>query len=473
MKRKSYFIAMGMILLAVVGSRTCGKDRDQATDDGPVPSPTPAPHAIADAPPSQEILALKRTSRAFSSVARKAIPAVVWINVEKTVQARGYGGTHGSNPREFYGRSFGRGTPPMQYKRRGQGSGFIISKDGYILTNNHVVGDADKIMVKLNDGRELQGKLVGSDPKSEVAVIKVDAKDLPLLELGDSSKLEIGEWVIAVGNPFGLAETLTVGVVSAKGRSNLNIAEYEDFIQTDAAINPGNSGGPLLDIDGHVIGINTAIFSQSGGYMGIGFAIPINMAKAIKDQLVAGGKVVRGFLGVKLNRQQVDADMAKSFGLDEAGGVLIAELIKGSPAETAGIEPGDIIRTVNGQKISDNSSFRNKVAMLKPGTKVDFGVFRDGKDRTIQVTITVFPDDPYALARASADASSKLGITVTELTSEIARRLGYGFEGGVIVSEVKDGSEAHKTGLQPGHVAYTRVGLAQPTRSSISMLKVA
>ena len=487
MKKKSYLIALGLIVVALICSRTCGRGREKSEGKsggkGAKKSPAAAaapslekepaslekgpsslekePSSLEDEAPSleEEVKILKKTSRAFSAVAKKAIPAVVFIQVEKTIAARGYGGRrHYNDPFEYFGedffeRFFGRGhaRPPMRYKQRGQGSGFIISKDGYILTNNHVVGDADKIIVKMNDGRELSGKLIGSDPKSEVAVIKVEAEDLPVLELGDSARLEIGEWVIAVGNPFGLAETLTVGVVSAKGRSNLNIAEYEDFIQTDAAINPGNSGGPLLDIDGRVVGINTAIFSQSGGYMGIGFAIPINMAKSIKNQLVAGGKVVRGFLGVKLNRQEVDADMAKTFGLSEAGGVLIAELVKGSPAEGAGIKAGDIITKVNGEKVSDNSSFRNKVAMLEPGSTVGFTVFRDGREETIEVKIGTFPDGE-ALISGTSEASVKLGITVLDLTAEIAKRLGYEFQGGVIVSDVEDGSEAQRHGIQRGHL---------------------
>jgi len=472
MKTKSYIVALCLILAALICSRTCGNGREKEAADSeekagkePVAAVEPSSLEKAEARAEKEdvslekeVQVLKKTSRAFSAVAKKAIPAVVWIQVEKTVAARGgYGGRQQYNdPFDYFGddffeRFFGRARPPMRYKQRGQGSGFIISKDGYILTNNHVVGDADKITVKMHDGRELEGKLIGADPKSEVAVIKVDATDLPILELGDSSTLEIGEWVIAVGNPFGLSETLTVGVVSAKGRSNLRIAEYEDFIQTDAAINPGNSGGPLLDIDGRVIGINTAIFSQSGGYMGIGFAIPINMAKSIKNQLVEDGKVVRGFLGVRLNREEVDADMAKSFGLEEAGGVLIAELIKGSPAEAAGIEAGDIITKVNGEKVSDNGSFRNKVAMIEPGTKVNFTVFRDGKEKTIEVRIGTFPEDE-SLAAGSPDASQKLGIAAIDLTPEISKRLGYEFEGGVLVAEVADGSEAQRKGIRRGQL---------------------
>ena len=249
-----------------------------------------------------------------------------------------------------------RNRQPM-FKQTGQGSGFIISKDGYILTNTHVVGDVDTITVRLSDGREFKAKRIGADPRTEVALIKIESEgDLPVLEIGDPEKLQIGEWVIAIGNPFGLKETLTVGVVSAKGRSNIGITDYEDFIQTDAAINPGNSGGPLLNIDGKVVGINTAIYSRSGGYMGIGFAVPIDMAMRIKDQLVTSGRVTRGYVGVYLNPGEVTEEMAKSFGRNEAGGVLIAEVEKDGPADKAGIRSGDILTELNGVKIKGNTS---------------------------------------------------------------------------------------------------------------------
>jgi len=402
---------------------------------------------------------LKRTSRAFSSVAKKAIPAVVFIHVEKTVEARGpsFGGQF-NDPFGFFGDEFferffrghGRGGMPRQYRQVGQGSGFIITKDGYILTNNHVVGDADKITVRLHDGREFQAKRVGSDPKSEVAVIKIDgAEDLPFVEAGDSRSLEIGEWVIAIGNPFGLSETLTVGVVSAKGRSNIGIAEYEDFIQTDAAINPGNSGGPLLNIEGKVVGINTAIFSRSGGYMGIGFAIPIDLATAIKEQLLEKGTVTRGFLGIQLNREEVDRDMAESFGLEKAGGVLVADVVPDSPAERSGLKAGDIILEIDGKVVQNNSTFRNKVALIGPGTQAELTVFRDGEKMEVKVVIGTFPDETAVEAQAS-EIAGELGLTVRDLTPELARRFGYRETEGVIVAGVEQGSRAHLAGIQPG-----------------------
>jgi serine protease Do len=403
-----------------------------------------------------EVEILRRTSRAFSKVAKSAMPAVVFITVEKTVESQS-SDTQWNDPFGFFGDDFfdrffgGRpGAQPRQFKQYGQGSGFLISKDGYILTNNHVVGDADKITVKFDDGHEYQAKRVGTDPKSEVAVIKIDAKhDLPYLEAGDSQALEIGEWVIAVGNPFGLAETLTVGVVSAKGRSNLGIAEYEDFIQTDAAINPGNSGGPLLNIDGKVIGINAAILSRSGGYMGIGFAVPINLAMSVKDQLLKRGKVTRGFLGVQLNPQEVNEDMSKHFGMEKSGGVLIAEVVKDSPAEKAGLKSGDIILQLNGRDVEGNSGFRNTIAMTEPGKKMSITLFRDGKKKTIEAAVGTLPDDAAAAAQAS-EITTKLGFSVRDLTPELARRFGYDFDEGVIVDKVEPNSPALQAEIQPG-----------------------
>jgi len=286
--------------------------------------------------------ALRSLSRAFTQVAQQAMPAVVFIQVEKTLET-GTSPFGLNNPfdlfsEEFFERFFGRRFPeqrrerrqPRQYRQQGQGSGFIVSKDGYILTNHHVVGEADRLRVTLADDREFEAKLIGADPKSDVAVIKIAGNNFPVLPIGDSDALAVGEWVIAIGNPFGLTHTMTVGVVSAKGRSRMGITDYEDFIQTDAAINPGNSGGPLLNLDGAVVGINTAIFSRSGGYMGIGFAIPIKMATHIQQQLITTGKVTRGYLGV--NIQSLTKDLARSFGIAERDGVLIASVAPGTPA---------------------------------------------------------------------------------------------------------------------------------------------
>jgi len=393
--------------------------------------------------------------RGFSSVARKATPAVVFIQVEKTVQVQGMMPFFNDPFDLFGGRMRGRQMRPMQpFKQSGQGSGFIISKDGYILTNTHVVGDADTITVKLADGRSFEAKRIGADPRTEVAVIKIEADDLPVLAIGDPEKLEIGEWVVAIGNPFGLKETLTVGVVSAKGRSNIVIADYEDFIQTDAAINPGNSGGPLLNIDGQVVGINTAIFSQSGGYMGIGFAVPIDMAMTVKSQLVKDGKVTRGFIGVMLNPGEVDEAMAKSFGLKQAGGVLLADVSEKGPADEAGLKAGDIVTAVDGAVVKDSVVFRRRIAQTAPGSSVELTVMRDGKALKKTVKVGTFPEDGAGVAAGGAapadDRLEKLGFAVDVLSPELADRLGYEQSGGMVVTDVRQGSPAAEAGIQPG-----------------------
>ncbi|WP_372846411.1 DegQ family serine endoprotease [Pontiella sp.] len=396
---------------------------------------------------------LKQTGSAFSAIAKKALPAVVFIDVETTVEVQRY---RYQNPLEqFFGRGYGyqQQEPETQkYSQQGQGSGFIISKDGYILTNNHVVKDADRITVTLADGKELVAKVVGTDPKTEVALIKVESEDdLPVLDLGDSDALEVGEWVIAAGNPFGLSQTITAGIVSAKGRDEPGIAEYGNFIQTDAAINPGNSGGPLLDIDGKVVGINTAIYTRTGGYMGIGFAIPINQAVRIKDQLIKYGKVSRSVLGIYI--QEVDEDLAKSFGLNEKGGILINQVMEDSAAEKAGLKEGDIVVELDGRKVEKLGMFRNRVASTAPGSKIDLKVFRNGKYKNIvAVTQEMEGEGAAAGAGVSSAVYDKLGATVDSLESDAARRLGYGELEGVLVTEVKQGSPAWRAGLQPGQV---------------------
>lgn len=401
---------------------------------------------------------LRETGNAFVAVAKSAIPAVVFVTVEKTITT-GAPGQQFNDPRNFFGddmvrRFFGGGRElyrrqPRQFTQKGSGSGFLISKDGYILTNNHVVGDADKITVTLSDGQEFEAKRVGTDPKSEVAVIRIEGNDFPYLTFGDSSALNIGEWVIAIGNPFGLTETVTVGIVSAKGRTLMNkIADYEDFIQTDAAINPGNSGGPLLNIDGDVIGINTAIYSQTGGYMGIGFAIPINMAKTIKDQLIATGKVVRGYLGVY--PQKITRELADYFELDSPAGIIIAQIVKDSPADKAGLQTRDVVLELNGKKITNPSSFRNMVAGNIPGSKLKMQIRRHGKTITIVAEAATLPDQLTDDGPELSDLQDMTGMKVQDITPDQANRFGYDVREGVIVTEVTRGGPADRARIQPG-----------------------
>jgi serine protease Do len=426
--------------------------------------PAAAARAADDETRDKEIALLARTGAAFTAIAKAAVPAVVFIQVEKEVDVPG--GYSFNDPFELFGdefmrRFFGQRPPPQgtpgprrRFRQRGQGSGFLISTNGYILTNNHVVGDADKITVRLSDGSEYEGKRIGSDAKSEVAVIKIDPKagqTFACLAMGDSSDLEIGEWVLAIGNPFGLAETVTAGIVSAKGRSNIGIADYENFIQTDAAINPGNSGGPLLNLKGEVIGINTAIYSQSGGYMGIGFAIPINMAVAIKEQLVASGKVSRGYIGIYM--QPMTAELAESFGLKESRGILVSDTTEESAAAEAGIRQGDVIVKLNGEDVTDMGAFRNAIAGQPPGTEFKLTVMRDGKPEDIKVTSRALPDDDTAEAEADSNAGAlleKLGLQVQDLTEAIAKQLGYDEAKGVVVTSVDPNGPAAAAGMRPG-----------------------
>lgn len=397
---------------------------------------------------------LKKSSQAFTQVVKDVKPAVVHIAVESTVQMNTEYEQFFNNP--FFERFFGpqfRNQDPHQQRRKqqGAGSGFIIDKEGHILTNNHVVENADKITVTLSDNTEVEAELIGTDPKSDVALIKVDAGyDLPVIEFGNSDDLEVGEWVIAIGNPFGLSQTVTVGVVSAKGRSRVGINEYENFIQTDAAINPGNSGGPLLNIDGQVIGINSALYSRTGGYMGIGFAIPINMAKFIKEQLLNNGKVTRGYLGVGI--QDVDENLAESFGLEKAGGVLITDVQDDTPAAKAGIKSQDIIVKLGDTTIKDTQDLRNRVAETIPGSTIVLQVVRDGKQKDLKVIIGEQPDDFGAVAHGGSTANplSPFGLAVQELTPDLAEQLGYKDRKGLVISEVAPGSPASEIGLKPG-----------------------
>jgi len=408
----------------------------------------------------KDIALLARTAEAFAAIVKRVKPAVVFIQVEKTIKTKPtpvfpfpdpfkfFFGQPGFGP--FSAPAFPFPNQPRQYKEIGQGSGFIITPNGYILTNNHVVAGADKITVKLSDGRVFKAKVIGRDPLSDVAVIKINATNLPTIPLGDSDKLKVGEWVIAIGNPFGLSQTVTVGVVSAKGRSGIGINDYEDFIQTDAAINPGNSGGPLINIYGQAVGMNTAIYSKSGGFMGIGFAIPINMVKIIKDQLIKYGKVTRGWLGVVI--QNVTEDLAQEFGLPKPEGALIAQVEKDTPASRAGLKAGDVIIYYNGKKVENVGELRNMVALTKPGTWVNIVVIRNGHKKTFRVKIGELSSaNTHFVPRGITHKLLKeLGFNVQNLTPDLAEQFGYKIGQGVLISQVQAGSPADQAGLRPG-----------------------
>ncbi len=398
----------------------------------------------------------KSFSKIFSAVAKKATPAAVFIRVEINPADNenfGYSDPY-ANPfgDEFFNRFFGLqpGRPSQPQPQVGQGSGFLVAADGYIMTNNHVIRGADKIEVTLNDGQVRSATLVGTDPRTDLAIIKIekiDNQDYPYLELGNSENLEVAEWVIAIGSPFQLQASVTVGVVSAKGRQGLKISDQEDFIQTDAAINPGNSGGPLLNLDGEVIGINTAIASRSGGYMGIGFAIPSNMARYVMNQLIQKGSVTRGFLGITF--QPVDKEIALGFNLSKAEGILITSVEEGSPAEKVGLKRGDIILELDGKPIKSPETFRIQISMMDPGRETKLKVYRKGESFDLSVKLGSLSE----ASMAPAVVTQKLGVEVENLTTELARQLGYSLsEEGVIITKVKPGSPAAKAGLRPGYL---------------------
>ncbi len=390
---------------------------------------------------------LKQTGKAFAKIARDVSPAVVNIQLEinPTTSDMEMGDPFGISP--F------RAPPSSSQRIFAQGSGFIISNDGYIVTNNHVVENAAKITVKLYDETEYEAIVVGTDPQSDVAVIKIPAKNLPTVKLGDSDKVEVGEWVVAMGNPLGLSHSLSAGIISAVGRNSMGLADYESFIQTDAAINVGNSGGPLINLEGNVIGINTAIASRTGGYMGIGFAIPINMAKTIIDQLMLDGKVVRGFLGVKI--QPLTQDLADSFGVSNKNGILVAEAMPDSPASKAGLQQGDVIISLDGKDVKNVGKFRNDIAAMAPGSKHKLSVVRKGK--TITVPITVGNLDATTVSVASANDSQatsvkKLGLTVQNITPDIAGKISIEPGNGVVITDVDPSSIAQLSRLGRGMV---------------------
>ncbi|NGX39247.1 MAG: Periplasmic pH-dependent serine endoprotease DegQ [Chlamydiae bacterium] len=392
----------------------------------------------------------KQISKFFTAVAKKATPAVVYIKAEVSDDDDDLDPNRMQNPQDpfgddFFNRFFGR--PNQKMPKRApvsQGSGFFVNSDGHIMTNAHVIKGASKITVVMNDGRKIPATVIGIDASTDIGIIKVEGKDFPFVELGNSDDMEVGAWVVAIGSPFQLQASVTVGVISAKGRQNLRITDFEDFLQTDAAINPGNSGGPLLNLEAEVIGINTAIVSKSGGYIGIGFAIPSNMAKHIMNQLIENGSVVRGFLGVVL--QPIDQDMADAFGLKKPEGALIAEVIKGSPAEKAGLKQGDIIVAFNKEPVKTIGTLRNEISMIKPGKKITLKVNRNGKELSFQPVLGSHNDHS-----GGSSFIKKLGMEVEPLTPDIATKLGYtNGEEGVIVTKVKPASTAAIAGIRPG-----------------------
>jgi len=409
------------------------------------PSRPAAPKPESSSPVRPEAHAVLRALEdAFSAVADRVTPAVVNVS---TVGPRASTNSDDDRFRDFFGdelydRYFRR--RPRE-DGRATGSGVIVDRNGYILTNNHVIENAREITVRLSDSRKFSATLVGRDPKTDLAVLKVDAPTpLPAAELADSDRLRVGQWAIAIGNPFGLDRTVTVGIISATARNRVGVATYENFIQTDASINPGNSGGPLLNLDGKVIGINTAIVATG---QGIGFSIPINEAKAVMAQLIARGRVVRGWLGVVI--QDVTDELASAFGVRERDGVLVADVMKGGPAETAGLRAGDIVVELNGMRIREVPDLQRRVAGVAPGERVRVVVLRDGARQPVTVTIAEMPTEEPLAALAGAEG---FGMQVEPLSPGAAERLNLSVSQGVLVVEVAGGGPADRAGLRRGDV---------------------
>jgi serine protease Do len=384
----------------------------------------------------------------FVQVAKKVQPSVVSIRSERTVMM---------SPGEGFGEDFFKNTPfedffkqhggpPMKRRQMGEGSGVIVDAKGYILTNYHVVASADKLTIRLFDGKELVGKVQGTDPKTDLAVVHVEAQNLPVAVLGDSDKLQVGEWAIAIGSPFGLEETVTVGVISAKGRTGLGTGTYEDFLQTDASINPGNSGGPLVNIDGEVIGINAMII-QPG--QGIGFAIPINLAKTIMIELIKQGKVIRPWVGIGI--QDLNPELMKSFDVKEKEGALVSQVYEGSPAEKAGLKVGDIVVEIDGKKIKNSQDVVHEVLKKEVGQKVEIEIIREGKPMKVPVTTREMPSEPTE-QKTTPERREWFGLRVTDITPDIAQQLGLPKAEGVVIDNVEVGSSSQDAGLMKGDV---------------------
>ena len=391
-------------------------------------------------------------------VAQAIGPSVVSIKTNWIDKPRRMGPRPSFPERDF---PFPQQPSPQGRTRQAIGSGVIVDAEkGYILTNNHVVAKADKLEVTLSDERTFPAEVVGTDPMTDIAVIRIKADGLYPAKLGDSESLRLGQWVMAIGSPFGLEQSVTLGIVSAKGRSKQRIVPYENFIQTDAAINPGNSGGPLVDLKGEVVGINTAIFSLSGGHQGIGFAIPTKMARGIMETLIDKGEVVRGFLGVL--PEDLTADLAATFGLETGDGVLLQNVEPNTPAAKAGLQPGDIVTQMSGEPVRDANTFRYAIARIKPGSDVVLDVWRDGKTRKIKVTIGLRTEDGRERGTPREDSNiGKLGLELTDPNPQILSRLRLpGDTKGAIVVQVAPGSPAEEAQLRPGHVIISVQGKA-------------
>ncbi len=457
MKNKLRFLAIGISFIAIV--ILIGYGLTFQSDNNPI---LKAETSVKNYQ-SQIGLDLLSFNEAFISVAERANPSIVTIFTERVIKrdSREFRSPFfDSDPfRDFFGedffdRFFRIPIPEGELRQHGLGSGVIVRENGYIITNNHVIEKADVIKVKLMGGKTHDAKIVGTDPKTDIAVLKIEEKNLPAVPLGDSDKLRVGEWVLAIGSPFGeaLAHTVTAGIVSAKGRSNIGLAEYSDFIQTDAAINHGNSGGALVNLKGELVGINTAIISSgSGGFQGVGLAVPINMAKDVMNQLISKGKVVRGWLGVWI--QPVTEDIKRVLDLKDQKGALISQVTENSPAEKADLMIQDVIKKLDGKEVINTGDLRNRVAATSPGTWVTLSIIRDGKQRNIRVKLAELPSDEQIVSLVTEKTEGTIGITVSEITPGIASKFQIDSnEKGVVITNVNPSGVGASADLRVGDV---------------------
>jgi serine protease Do len=444
--RRSQALALGLALAAGAGGYAIARVTPSVTATGHVRA------SLKEADPSEG-----PSKSGFAPIVKQVLPNVVNISSSKVVRTPNQLEGMPSDPlfQQFFGKRFGSGPEvPKQRREQSLGSGVIVSPEGYVLTNNHVVDGATDVKVTLSDKRELKAQIIGTDAKTDVAVLKLEGSNFPAITLGDSSKVQVGDYALAIGDPFGVGQTVTMGIVSAKGRGNLGIEDYEDFIQTDAPINPGNSGGALINDRGELIGINTAILSHgSGGNEGIGFAIPVNLARDVMNQIMDHGKVIRGYLGIVI--QPITPAMAKALGQSEPHGVLVGDVSPKGPAQASGVERGDVILDLNGKAINDSNELRNTIAMMQPGETVKLKISRNGSTRDVSVKLGELPGTKEEAQNERGDASKDAleGVSVENLDTETAKELGLpASTRGVVVTEIEPSSPKADSGLRKGDV---------------------